>query len=763
MKDHGPVTILDVLDEDTLTSALRCISHRKGSPGIDGIKGENLPEYWEKSSQEITKRLLHGIYRPHPVVTIKIPKPNSTEKRRIEIPCVVDRMLQTALLYVLSPCFEPSFLPSSYAFRKGGGCHKALECCLRELRLNTSWVIDLDIRHFFDKVDHGILLSIIKRTIRDKRLLNLISAYIGVDVMNGGSVYRKRRGLSQGGPLSPLLANIYLNELDLFLYRIDAHYVRYADDMLLFCKTREDALNLLELVQDYLKDYLHLSLNEEKTKIIRPWEVRFLGHSFIQENENSFPHYVLALDTKTEIRMLQRMKRNIRRSLPADRSRKKIIRNRSMLWERLGGFNRGWVQYFGKVRMIEMIHFLNEAEQFQVSLLVKEFHRIKKEDRICLLNALYECPGFNTLTGWYMIRYLKGNPDEERNLELNMANKYCFWRSGSFYPVRTALYKSWHTYSNLPFYMSVSNDERTHDYQLVKSRKLHPWTPFPDLSVTELNALGILAAGRNMTESQLAAFLKLKAIKLSVPEVQAMLEKFLTDGLVEKVSISPAPPSLRSAFSMPEHQTVVNNQPFPMTTWRVVGRGKKILRKIGAPADNRIFSLGKAERDTQIAHFYMDTVLFNQIILQSLLACPGFRFFEICNGYNMEDQKKAYVPLYIETEDGNWLFWHLYTDSSWDFNTALHNWELFCRRRRPCNLVLITSSDIVRQMAIQHLRIIREKDSINGNKAPDSEPSAKRIFLSEAAAWFSSVPIKSGNLPLFLSPKSKPLRSSPED
>ena len=190
MKDHGPVTILDVLDEDTLTSALRCISHRKRSPGIDGIKGENLPEYWEKSSQEITKRLLHGIYRPHPVVTIKIPKPNSTEKRRIEIPCVVDRMLQNALLYVLSPCFEPSFLPSSYAFRKGGGCHKALECCLRELRLNTSWVIDLDIRHFFDKVDHGILLSIIKRTIRDKRLLHLISSYIGVDVMNGGSVHR---------------------------------------------------------------------------------------------------------------------------------------------------------------------------------------------------------------------------------------------------------------------------------------------------------------------------------------------------------------------------------------------------------------------------------------------------------------------------------------------------------------------------------------------------------------------------------------------
>ena len=134
-----------------------------------------------------------------------------------------------------------------------------------------------------------------------------------------------------------------------------------------------------------------------------------------------------------------------------------------------------------------------------------------------------------------------------------------------------------------------------------------------------------------------------------------------------------------------------------------------------------------------------------------------FRCFEL----HPASLSKAYVPLYIETEDGNWLFWHLYTDSSWAFNTALHNWELFCRRRRPCNLVLITSSDIVKQMAIQHLRIIREKNLINGNEAPDSELSAERIFLSEAAAWFSSVPIKTGNLPI--SPKSKPLRSSPED
>ena len=413
MKDHGLVTILDILDENILTSALRCISRRKGSPGIDGVKGENLAEYWEKNSFEIKKRLLHGIYRPNPVVTIKIPKPDSNEKRRIEIPCVIDRMLQTAMLYVLSPCFEPTFLPSSYAFRRGGGCHKALEHCLRELRLNASWVIDLDIRHFFDSVDHGILLSIIKRTIHDKRLLHLISAYIAVDVMNGKNIYRKRRGLSQGGPLSPLLANIYLNELDLYLYRIDAHYVRYADDMLLFCETREEAQTLLQRVRDYLKNYLHLSLNEEKTKIIRPWETRFIGHSFIQEDESITSHYILTLGIKTEARMLQRMKRNIRRSLPVGKSRKNAIRNPSKLWDRLGSFNRGWIQYFGKVRSAEMIRFLDEAEHFQVSFLIKELRRIKKVDRLRLLNALYDCHSFNTLTGWYMIRYQKGNPDEE--------------------------------------------------------------------------------------------------------------------------------------------------------------------------------------------------------------------------------------------------------------------------------------------------------------------------------------------------------------
>lgn len=528
----------------------------------------------------------------------------------------------------------------------------------------------------------------------------------------------------------------------MFLAKIQARYVRYADDIILFCSTKTQAEQLLGRIRDYLKEYLHLSINEEKTKIAHPWEIRYLGYSFLpviwetgpdSTSTRSSLTYSLVLPAKTEARMLQRMKRNIRCSLSLSRKAKRMRAVKpASLWERLGGFNRGWIQYFRKADPSAMLRFLCEAEQYQVALLTKELHILQKEDRERILCALYTCRTFSTLTGWYVLRSLHGESFEERRLLDIMANKYSIWRSGSFYPSRTALYKSWGTFAVQPFFANRENGEEPHDFKVVQSDLPHLHTPVPPLSKTELCALGILAAGKNMTANQLAAFLKMKSVCLSVPEIQEMLQHFVAEGILEKASLYPARHPCPRKFCFPPPKAF-EDPPAPSVSYRVFGRGKRLLRNIGAPVDNRIFYGTEEDRSVQTARFYMETVLFNQIILRCMLLCPGFRYYEICSVYNIPTQGKVYVPLLIESGEESYFFWHLDTDTAEAFETAIHNWELFYMYRRSCALVLVVSSDIVMQMA--HVRLCCRKLS----------PNSGAVFLSEAAAWLAPSICRSGH------------------
>lgn len=268
-----------VWGKENLNTALKRVESNRGAPGTDGMTVKDLRGYLKEDWLEIREALESGAYKPKPVRRVEIPKPDGGV-RLLGIPTVIDRLLQQAIAQVLTPIFEKKFSPSSYGFRPGRSAHDAIRKAQEYVQEGNEWVVDIDLEKFFDRVNHDILMARVAREVKDKRVLKLIRAYLNSGVMVNGVVMETEEGTPQGGPLSPLLSNIMLDDLDKELEKRGHKYVRYADDCNIYVKTQRAGERVMESVREFLEKKLKLKVNPKKSKVDRANRVKFLGFSF---------------------------------------------------------------------------------------------------------------------------------------------------------------------------------------------------------------------------------------------------------------------------------------------------------------------------------------------------------------------------------------------------------------------------------------------------------------------------------------------------
>lgn len=268
-----------VFSRENLITAMNRVVKNGGAPGVDGMTVEELPEHLKAHWSSIRERLETGQYKPSPVKRVEIPKPGGGT-RKLGIPTVLDRMIQQALQQVLSEVYEESFSDHSYGFRPGRSAHDAVEAAREHIEAGHKWVVDIDMEKFFDTVDHDRLMARMKTKIDDKRVLRLVNEYLKAGVLADGMVVANEVGTPQGGPLSPLLSNIVLSELDEKLEERGHRFVRYADDCNIYVKSERAAKRVLESTQRFIEGRMRLKVNEEKSAVGPAVKRQFLGFSF---------------------------------------------------------------------------------------------------------------------------------------------------------------------------------------------------------------------------------------------------------------------------------------------------------------------------------------------------------------------------------------------------------------------------------------------------------------------------------------------------
>ncbi len=272
--------IEQMVTRENMLKAYKRVVSNKGVAGVDGVTVRELYQYCEIHWERTREELLNGSFRPQPVLKVEIPKAGGGV-RMLGIPTVMDRLIQQAILQVLNPIFDKDFSESSYGFRLGRSAHQALKKAVEYLGSGKQWVVDMDLTKFFDRVNHDIVMSRVSRKIRDKRMLRLIGSFLRAEISHEGKVFSRREGMPQGGPLSPLLANIVLDDLDKELERRGHLFCRYADDCNIYVSSRKAGERVMASVERFVQRCLKLSLNKEKSRVARPWDREFLGYSVI--------------------------------------------------------------------------------------------------------------------------------------------------------------------------------------------------------------------------------------------------------------------------------------------------------------------------------------------------------------------------------------------------------------------------------------------------------------------------------------------------
>jgi len=275
----------EVLRRENLMEAYKRVKRNRGAAGVDGMTVEELMPYCRAHWDEIRERLLNGSYIPSPVKKVEIPKPNGNGTRTLGIPTVLDRMIQQAIHQVLTPIYDPTFSESSFGFRPGRSAHQAISQAKRYVAEGYDWEVDIDLSNFFDRVNHDVLMSRLARVVKDKRLLLLIRKYLQAGMMEGGVTSPRTEGTPQGGPLSPLISNVLLDELDKELESRGHRFCRYADDVTIYVKSEAAGKRVMETLTKFLEKRLRLKVNREKSAVARPWERTFLGYSFTGEKD----------------------------------------------------------------------------------------------------------------------------------------------------------------------------------------------------------------------------------------------------------------------------------------------------------------------------------------------------------------------------------------------------------------------------------------------------------------------------------------------
>ncbi len=336
----------EVVGSKNMWEAYRNVVRNRGAAGVDEMSVGELKPYLKKEWPRIKEALLKDQYIPQPVRRVEIPKPGGKGVRKLGIPTVVDRMIQQAVFQALDPIFDSGFSESSYGFRKGRSAHQAVRKAHEYVKAGNDWVVDLDLEKFFDRVNHDVLMSRVARKVKDKRVLRLIRRYLQAGIMDGGLVTPSREGTPQGGPLSPLLSNILLDELDKELEQRGHPFCRYADDCNIYVKSQRAGERVKESVTAFLAKRLKLKVNEEKSAVDRPWKRKFLGYTLTGEKEPR-----LKVAPESEARLKAKLKELFRRG--RGRSLQRVIQEMKLILT-------GWMNYFSLSQVRTVFERLDE-------------------------------------------------------------------------------------------------------------------------------------------------------------------------------------------------------------------------------------------------------------------------------------------------------------------------------------------------------------------------------------------------------------------
>ncbi len=357
--------LVQILQSDNLNKAYKKVKSNKGAGGVDGMSVDELLTFLKNNQKLLVQKLKAGKYKPNPVRRVEIPKETKGETRKLGVPTVTDRVFQQAITQVLSPIYEEQFSENSYGFRPKRGAHDALKQCQQNVNDGYVYVVDMDLEKFFDTVCQSKLIEVLSRTIKDGRVISLIHKYLNAGVISNGMFEKTEVGMPQGGPLSPLLSNIMLNELDKELKCRGHRFVRYADDCMIFCKSKKSAARTLENIMPYIEGKLFLKVNREKTKVAHISKVKYLGYSFYR--------YKGKCRLRVHLKSVAKMKAKL-----------KELTSRSNGWGneyralKLTQFIRGWVNYFAMADMKSMVSRVDEWLRHRIRCIYwKQWKKVK--------------------------------------------------------------------------------------------------------------------------------------------------------------------------------------------------------------------------------------------------------------------------------------------------------------------------------------------------------------------------------------------------
>lgn len=382
-----------IVSPSNLNAAYLKVKQNKGAGGVDKMEVESLKDYLVNHKDEIVASIQKGKYRPSPVRRVEIPKDNRS-KRKLGIPTVVDRVIQQAICQVLTPIYESQFSPFSYGFRPKRSAHQALRQGTQYITSGYSYAVDIDLEKFFDKVNHSKLIEVLSRRVKDGRVISLIHKYLNAGVIVKHRFEPSEEGVPQGGPLSPLLSNIMLNELDKELEKRGHKFMRYADDMVILCKSKRSAQRVYENITYFIENKLFLKVNRDKSKVCQIRDVKFLGYSFYKTKGIGR----LRLHPLSALKMKARIKELTSRSNGWGNERRK---------EALRQYITGWVQYFKLADMYNLLLKIDEWYRRRVRMVIwKQWKRIRTRLANLIKLGVYKSKAWewaNTRKGYWRI------------------------------------------------------------------------------------------------------------------------------------------------------------------------------------------------------------------------------------------------------------------------------------------------------------------------------------------------------------------------
>src|SRR6202041_422939 len=397
----------EICERANLKEALRQVRSNKGSAGVDRMTVDQLGDYLKQHWPSIREQLLNGTYEPQPVRRVEIPKPDGGGMRKLGIPTTLDRFIQQAVMEVLQRRWDRTFSEHSYGFRPGRSAHQAVAQAQQYIAEGHGWCVDLDLEKFFDRVNHDKLMGQIAKRVGDKRLLKLIRAFLNAGVMENGLVSPSVEGTPQGGPLSPLLSNLVLDELDRELERRGHRFVRYADDCNIYVRSERAGQRVMESITRFIKQKLKLKVNEAKSAVARPQERRFLGCSF-----TTGPDIRRMIAPKSLERFKQRIREITRRA--------KGVGIKTTM-EELATYMRGWRGYFGFCETPEVLIALTRWVRLRLrAALWRQWKTPRRRRAALIANGVSEWAARNTAGSgrgpWYLAR--------SRALSTGLSNAY---------------------------------------------------------------------------------------------------------------------------------------------------------------------------------------------------------------------------------------------------------------------------------------------------------------------------------------------------